>query len=282
MNDINDLDIIGRDHGDADTVAALAFAAAEAQEIDPRGIYLTSKPDGTAEIVDVADRRRELDQRPPAHKEGVYVFTEPEGLIDYLRIHGSGATEVWGGEKSGTILAVIDGHSGDEPGRERHRATLQLTHTKDWTEWVGKSGVGMTQIDFAEFIEDHLPNIVEPSPGDMLTIAQSLQARKSVEFKASHRLQDGNVGLQWEETTTAKAGAKGQLEIPARFTIGLQVYEGMDAWRITARLRYRIHEGGRLTLAYILDRPEDARREAFAAAVATVEEGSGYTVWATT
>lgn len=267
---------------EVDSIAALAYASAQAQQVDGRGLYLVNASDGTKTVIDIADRKRALDQQPPAYKAGNYVFTDTASLIGYLTKHGRDETELWGSETVGTIRAVIDAHDDATPGRETHTATLRLTHTQDWKEWTNSSGKGMTQVDFAEFIEDHLPNIVEPVPGDMLTIAQSLEARKSVEFKASHRLQDGNIGLQWEETTTAKAGAKGQLEVPQRFTLGIQVYEGMDAWRITARLRYRIHEGGRLTLSYILDRPDDARREAFGDAVAKVQEGSGYTVWATT
>lgn len=270
------------DHTAVDSVAALAYGSADAQQVDPRGIYLANSSDGTKTVVDLADRKRALDKHPPVRKTGDYTFTETDSLIGYLAKHGRDETEVWGSDKSGTIRAVIDAHDEATPGHEMHTATLRLTHTQDWQEWTKSSGRAMTQVEFAEFIEDHLPNIVEPSAGDMLTIAQSLEAKKSVDFKASTRLQDGNIGLQWEETTTARAGGKGQLEIPQRFALGIQVYEGMDAWRITARLRYRIHEGGRLTLSYILDRPDDARREAFSEAVAKVQEGSGYTVWATT
>jgi hypothetical protein len=42
----------------------------------------------------------------------------------------------------------------------------------------------------------------------------------------------------------------------------VQPFEGASAFRMTARLRYRISAGG-LRIGYKLDRPEDVLREAF-------------------
>lgn len=127
--------------------------------------------------------------------------------------------------------------------------------------WLRLDGKLVGQEDFAEHIEDGLQDIVTPDGATMLEVAQSIQGTKSAEFKGARRLQDGNIGVEWVEETTATAGSRGDLEIPERFELALAPFEGEDAYRVNARLRYRIRAGD-LLLGYRLDRPGDVLRDA--------------------
>lgn len=106
-------------------------------------------------------------------------------------------------------------------------------------------------------------------------IAQSIQATTKCDFESGILLANGQRRLSYLETTTARAGGKGDLEIPAQITLGIPVFVGAEAAeQMTARFRYRI-TNGRLVLRYKLDRPEDAAAEAFAAIVHAVDEHVG-------
>jgi uncharacterized protein YfdQ (DUF2303 family) len=128
----------------------------------------------------------------------------------------------------------------------------------------GANGKQMSQADFARFIEDNAPDCVAPSAADMIEIARSLEAKKAVNFSSAVRLDNGQSQLTYEETIQGTA-AKGRLVVPELFDIGSPVFEGDGRYAVTARLRYRIAEGGKLSLWYDLVRPhkiiEDAVKE---------------------
>jgi uncharacterized protein YfdQ (DUF2303 family) len=138
----------------------------------------------------------------------------------------------------------------------------------------------MPQLEFAEFIEDHLPNFVTPSAADMLELAQTFQATTKVDFASSQRVKSGETQLTYAEQQTATAGKKGNLSIPDTFEIALQPFENGPAYKVQARFRYRIHNGA-LTLGYRLTRPQDVRREAFNEVVTGINLDTDRAIWAT-
>lgn len=266
-----------------DTIAALAFAAAAPVDIHHGLIWTTTDSSGDTHIHDIADRVRDLAQRPPATVRAEPTFATVDSFCSYLAKHALPETELYGSDIRGVVTAVIDAHrgAGKPAGHELHQALLRLTFDTDWTDWTTNAGKWLSQTEFADFIDDHLHNIVDPTPAVMLDLAQHFTAKKSVTFKSSQRLKDGSTGLSYVEDTTASAGAKGTIEIPDLFTIGVPVYSRRDPWKITARLRYKIHDGGGLSLCYRLDRPDDVRRRAFDDVVLDIEVESGRTVWLT-
>ena len=67
--------------------------------------------------------------------------------------------------------------------------------------------------------------------------------------------------VRWDESIEAKAGEKGQFEVPADFDLALAPFLGEVQRPVRARLRYRISEG-HLMVIYKLERPDDVKREA--------------------
>ena len=55
-------------------------------------------------------------------------------------------------------------------------------------------------------------------------------------------------------------------------------YDGGDAYRLTARFRYRIG-AGQLVLGYVLERAGDVKRDAFGQVVQQVAAGAERDVW---
>lgn len=249
------------------------------------GLYLTH----TGEVIDLRDALEEKRSNPD-RKTGKRTVTDVDSLVSYLAKHGLPETELWGNADPSTIKAVINAHEPAEGGEGSdangiagwgdHTVTLDLKASKDWLEWVKHDGRLMGQTDFAEFIEDHLPNFVTPSGADMLELAQTFQATTRVDFDSSQRLKSGETQVTYKESTDATAGKKGSIAIPDTFTIGLQVYEHGDAYRVDARFRYRLN-GGQLALGYRLTRPRDVLLAAFDEVVAKVTEETGRAVWLT-
>lgn len=257
----------------------VAQDAVRVQKLHP-GIYLNASSD---EIVDIRDRIRAEQTLPPARKSGSYAVTDAPSFVGYLDKHGEARTEVWADVDAGTVRAVINAHfqGFDLAGHQDHTLTLCLTTTDDWRAWTGRDGKLVPQLDFAEFIEDHLPNFVNPSAADMLELAQTFQATTKVDFASSQRVKSGETQLQYQEEQNATAGKKGTLAIPDTFELALQPFEGSPAYKVQARFRYRI-EGSRLTLGYRLTRPKDVRKAAFDDVVAGIAADTERAIWATT
>ena len=263
------------------------------------GVYLARDSDGDVSTIDVRDLLQD-DQALyyPRRKTGHLNVTTVEAFADYVAKHGVHATELWGSRDRGVVQAVINAHSGfvgdDEPvlnydedgqpglaGWGDHTITLVLRHSDDWNDWTKRDGQMMSQVDFAEFLEDHRPNLGEPSPAEMLELAQTFRATTKVDFDSSQRLKSGETSLTYAESTDAKAGRKGSIAIPDQITIALPVYDQGIPYPLSARFRYRIG-GGQLLLGYRLDRPKDTLQLAFDRVVADVEDKTSRTVWATT
>lgn len=190
----------------------------------------------------------------PIRKRGLAKLRDVGSFVRYYKKHAGTAGEIYGDKQDGTFVAVFNGHTAGVAGWGDHRASYACPQSKEWLTWTGKSGRSMSQVDFAQFIEDNLPDIIEPAGADMLEVSRSLEATKKVQFAQSTRLNNGANELQYEETVAGTA-AKGKLQIPETFTLGIKVFEGGEPYKVQARLRYRINENKTLLMWYELVRP---------------------------
>lgn len=260
------------------------------------GRWLVRDSQGQARVINLTDEI-ERDQQHPNRKTGKYTVTDVPSFSAYLAKHGIDATELWGNRDAGTIRSVINAHDGDPADGEAvagfdddgqtgiagwgdHTLTLQLRHSDDWKDWTSADGKLVTQVDFAEFIEDHRPNFGKPTAAEMLELAQTFRSTSKVEFNSSHRVKSGETSLTYAEVHDAKAGKKGELSIPDEISIAMPVYDQGKPYLLTARLRYRINNG-QLVLGYKLNRPKDPLQTAFDDVVVEVQSTTNRVVWAT-
>ena len=155
--------------------------------------------------------------------------------------------------------------------RSQPTATLQLKKSREWTEWAAIDGKLLHQVEFAQFIEDHLSTIAEPDGATLLDICQTLQAHTSVAFKQQNILANGQRQFQWEETTEAKAGQKGDLKIPGELTLALRVFQGSVPIGMHARFRYQLREGV-LRIGVKLAEPDTVLEDSFDEVIAAVQD----------
>ena len=172
------------------------------------------------------------------------------------------------------VVAIFDHHFGGDTDWEQHRSEFAIVPSAPaamWQRFVTKDGSrSISQMDFALLMERRAQDIVTPDAATMMEIALTLEAKPKVEWKSAIRLQDGSRQFLFEETVAAKAGTKGQITIPERFTLGLALYEGCAAISLDVKLRYRIENGG---IAFALewadlDEAERQTREAIVSIIA--------------
>lgn len=248
---------------EAAVVADLTRATATPEVVAAHDVDLaTVFVPGHGQLTLVDERRRGY---APPRKIGQVALHDAESLAAYVNAHRTDGTALYGDARGASIVAVLNDH---EPGAAAaagwgdHTATWKLRHTPQWAAWHGHAGQWMSQRAFAEHLEDNAADVIEPSAADMLEVAQTLQANKSVAFRAHTRLRDGQTQLTYEETIESKAGQRGQLDVPTTFAIGVAVFDGLDAYKLQARFRFRVSDGD-LAVMYRLERTTDVLAEAF-------------------
>lgn len=173
------------------------------------------------------------------------------------------------------FVGVLNDASAGNPGWADHRVEYSCPLTIEWQTWIAKNKQPMSQVDFAQFIEDNLPDLVEGA--QMLEVSRSLEATKKVNFASGIRLSDGQNQFTYEEEIQGTA-AKGQMKVPETFGLGIPVFEGGDRYAVTARLRYRIDQNGRLVLWYDLERPHKILEDAVNGVWAEIAAGTETTI----
>lgn len=254
-------------NGEAQTIAEVALRSAPPVVLEPGKVHAFHTPAGVQKFDLTGPEHTGI----PPRKSGVTTLRDAASWLAYWEKHADDNSEVYADSDRLTITAVLDANTADQARWGGHRVQLALRTTDAWKQWLALDGKLMGQEQFAEFVEDHLPELLEPAAADMLEIAQSIQGVAKAEFQSGTRLSSGERKLAYVETVTAKAGQKGELVIPETFVVGLVPFEGSEGYKLTARLRYRIN-GGPLQLGYKLERPADILRTAFTDVVETIGE----------
>ncbi|MET7395597.1 DUF2303 family protein [Dactylosporangium sp. NPDC005572] len=258
-------------------IADLATAATEPSHVEPGKLYVAMGPNGPVTLDFTGDGYREQ----PKRKTGATTVRDVASFAAYWgKHHQPGRSEVYATRDGLKVTAVIDTHGSalDATGWGQHRLVLQLEHTTAYKAWTSKSGIDMSQEEFANFLEDNRTDIISPPAAEMLEVAQSIQATTKVSWASGHRLADGQRVLNYTEETESRSGTQGQLAIPAEIELALFVFKGAPvADQFVARFRHRLVQG-QLKLQYRLDRPDDIVDAAFEGVVAEVTEACATTV----
>lgn len=254
-----------------------ATRAAEPKALDnDTELYAVVVPDGNSlELIEVESYLAPYKDHP-RRKTGRISLTTAASLTQYVNTHKVAGSEIFADWRRRQAVAVLDDHAETDAGWGEHRATLTLVATPEWKRWDERDGLWMNQAEFAEHITDTAADVVAPDTADLLEMAETFSASKSVQFKSGHRLKDGQRQLTYVENIDASSGTHGDVTIPDTILLKLAPFDGADAVEIGARVRYRI-DGGNLRIGYVLDRPDLVLRGAFDQVVAGVEEQTGIT-----
>lgn len=259
----------------AGVLFSLATAANAPDRVKDYHYATVPKDYSHKDITDLVEKA----QATPNRKRGTVVLKDVASLLAYCADQAMPASGyIYADPDARKMTAVLNDHRATLlPGWRDHRAEFQAEYTPEFAKWLGNNKQPKDQAAFAEFIEDNLIDITEPAAAQLLDVATTMQAKTGINFSSSKRLDNGQVQLQYTETIDARAGAGGALEIPKEFALGLRIFKNGSAYRLKARLKYRL-SGGAVKFWYELDRPEKSVEDAFAGYVADVREKSGYVV----
>lgn len=154
--------------------------------------------------------------------------------------------------------AVLDNHTPDAPEWGDHLLTFQPEIARQWKTWTAANDQQLTQQAFGEFVEDNLVDVYDPDGARLLEVVRNLEATKNVAFKSFMRVETGDVNFGFSSETKGS----GSIDIPSTFVLRIPVFERADVFELVARLRYRITDDGKLSLRFVLLRPDDVLRAA--------------------
>jgi len=242
--------------------------------LKPGERFVVQSTNGTIQQIDTHD----LLERP-ARKTGEVSLTDADSFVAYVNQHAEGVgTLIVADVRAPKLTAVLNWHgAGDDAGWGDHRVGLEFRHTPEWDHWFSMNGRLVSQTEFAEHLETGAAELVSPPAADMLQLAKTFQATKSVEFKEATVLESGARQFVYQETVASKAGQTGDLEVPSEFSIGVAPFEGTEPYRVTCRLRYKIESGG-LRIGYQIHRPHLVIEDAVNDVVTRVESDTGMLV----
>lgn len=204
----------------------------------------------------------------PVRKRDTVYLERADSFIRYVNAHKipntSAIYQTSDSKGETSFKAIIDDHQIGEngtPNWQSHKVIYTPQTSREWRVWNEWDKRDAPQEQFASFIEDNMPDIIEPNGSILLEIVRTLESKKNVHFKSGVRLDNGDFSIQYEETSTAKAGEKGALDIPQIIKLSIPVYDAGANYEVEARFRYRISDG-RLRMWYELVRLHDIIKHA--------------------
>ncbi len=260
--------------------AGMACAGAEARRFDVDGIPMMLL-DGTrgtrhARVLDEALRLADERATTPRRREGQSSHHELDSFCAYVNRFKCEHSVVWADLERAKVLAILNYHpKGPEPdstGWGDHRAQYLCPLSPQWVKRSGINGKPMTQVDFAEFIDENLHDLgggkgtEYPEPMKILEMARQLAVYTKGTHKRTIHPTTGDHELVCSQETTSNS-----TPIPRAFELRIPVFQGGELWSVEVRIQLRIREG-QAVFTLNLHRVVELEREAFGEVCTKVAE----------
>ena len=213
----------------------------------------------------------------PINPAGTLTLLTPESFGKSLTDYRDSRTQVFADSEKSEITAVFDAvQSGDgfydrKAGWGQLRAVIGFAESRKLKEWK-RTLEWMSQADFANFIEDHLEDVLTPSGQELLSIATDLEASSTGGFKGKVNLDNGSVRLSYQDEVETT------VEIPRNLTLGIPLFEHGDRYKLGARLRFVI-QGGSVKFRLLFTNLQDAKEQEFERIVQEIEEKTSQPIY---
>jgi uncharacterized protein YfdQ (DUF2303 family) len=214
----------------------------------------------------------------PRRARGTVSFDEVESFCRWVAQFKTPGTALFvvDAQQHTEVRAVIDYHSAASgPGWCEMRGNLYVKASLEWVNWTAAAAQYHSQEGFAQFLEEHMAEVVDPPGAALLELVSNLKATRNVNFRSAINLSNGRTQLQYDDTE--KTGGAGAVELPREFKLGIPVFKRGKLYAMTARLQYRITEDRTAEFRYRLQRPDKVNDFAIGELVAEVEHKTGIT-----
>lgn len=266
--------LITGDHA-AETIAALGRAiGAPFKHPDAHGLPFVVLPNGY-------EAKQLLPEAHPQHPKCVVKMRDAVSFIRYINDHKVAASRVYASMQPASFLGVIDDHhpvtAGDssvsvQADWREFRVEFAVPASREWTLWNGANRKQMTQLAFAEFLQDNLPDVVVPDSTRLLELALNFEVTNGGAFRSAQRLQNGDHNI----TIASETAGASTVALPEFITLNIPVFENEPPRELLARLRYRAKD--QLVFWYELVRPHKVLEAAFRETWARIAEGTSVPV----
>lgn len=212
------------------------------------------------------------------------VFDRADDFARYFANYRRPGSVIFFDEDQHRFTAVLDYHErkdGALPAADwcDHTATYVAEFSPEWQKWADSDKKPFSQAAFAEFVEDNLPDIVEPAGADLLEMTRTFEAKKDVAYSSLLRMNNGSVKLSYDEVVRGTANTQaGNVEVPEQFMLTMKVFRGGSFYKFPARLKYRLKDRA-LVIWYEIIRPHKIIEQALDETVALIEEKTGVSVF---
>lgn len=252
-------------------IAALGRGSADPKPLTPGTVYAVETQLGGVTQIDLTDDKY---LPAPRRKHGITTVRDAHSFLNYWHKHSDAGSEVYADRSRFSVIGVLNAHD-DGPRFADHRVVLGLAWSEQYRAWSDINKRQLSQTEFAEFIEDHRSDVVDPAAADLLELALTFQSTTKATFKSATSLKSGQRQLEYSEQIDATAGRTGKLPIPDSLTLNLPIFEGATTgYAVTARLRFRVTNGV-LRLIVVLDNISDIVNAAFEGVVAELSGPTG-------
>lgn len=211
-------------------------------------------------------------EKPNRIKNTINLLTS-DSFISYIKRFVDPRTVIFADQPRNKFTAVLDYHETNaDPEWAQHQAIYACPLSDSWKEWMGSDKTQMNQLNFAEFIENHISDLAPVSDTnlfsgtELLAMVLAFQETRKSEFKAVRNLNDGTFSVAFSDE---KGG--GQASLPQKITLSLQPFHNGQYYALEARLRYRLRDGS-LQLWYELIEPKTILEAAFKAVMKEIGE----------
>jgi len=254
--------------------------------VDPGGVTHVGLPPGWS--VSAIDDEKILNS--PRRAKGSAVLDDAVSFVDFVGRYARPGTTVWcqfdPSKLALSFRCVINEHdSGGLPGWRDHLGVFTPRVSEEWKVWTYNNGSGQPkrQADFAQFIEDHEPDLASvdgmPTSSDMMRMALDFEAKAELKIKSRISLQTGGTALEF--INEADGATTEKMRLFERFSIGIPVFwrapkdasEKVAAYLLTARLRFRLSNPP--IFWYELVRPDLVHQRAALELIAEIRAGIG-------
>jgi hypothetical protein len=263
------------DLGNAPLAAFEAGLKSQTPEEVMPGIFIHHRDlvvsDQTASHQKIAKR----EERGPVNPSGTLTLHTLESFVGAVTDHQDKRTKIFADSEAGLIVSVFDflenGGKKDETDFETRargwgqlRAELAFKESRKLKEWR-QTLEWLTQETFANFLEDHLEDIVSPTGQDLLALVTDLEASLGGSFKGKTNLANGSVKFAY------MSDVETSVEVPKELVLGIPLFEHGDAYKLKVRLRFNITGQG-VRFRLLFTNLEDAKQLEFERIVQEIEE----------
>lgn len=207
----------------------------------------------------------EFQWQPNAIKQSARLFS-CASFCEYLNRFKSDESTVYLNVDQAEFTAVLDHHGAEQPEWGRHRAKFAPKQSLEWKAWRGIHKTSLTQLDFAQFIEERIDDIREPEPNTVLQAALDFQSNEKLALGSHQNLDDGSVKF-----TFTKDNASKNVVFPHRIKIAIPLHENEALETLECRVRYRVDGNGALAFTFsFVKNPDSLIRTALLALADTI------------